>query len=64
MLICRKYVIATNHKLFGVNLFCRKFGLCKENGIWQLCVMVICYEDLHFLAHQVMLGTKKRHSPH
>ena len=37
MLLCRKSGIATNLALFELNLFCLKFGLCKENDILQLC---------------------------
>ena len=36
-LLSRKSGIAQNHALFGVKLFCPKFGLCKENDILQLC---------------------------
>ena len=39
-LLCRKSVIAKIHALFWVKMFWLKFGLCKKNLIFQLCVIV------------------------
>ena len=44
-LLCCKFVIATNHSLFGVNFFSLIFGLLKENDILQ------------FSGHYQKLGT-------
>ena len=41
-LLCREFGIAENYALFGVDLFCLKFGWCKENDILHVC----CHQSL------------------
>ena len=50
MLLSPESVIAKNHAVFGVQLFCLKFGLCKENYILQLWI-----RTCSLLVHQSFL---------
>ena len=36
LLLCRKFVIAKNNALFGVNILSLKFEWCKENDIFHV----------------------------
>ena len=37
-LLCCTFSFAKNHLLFGVNFFSLKFGWCKENDIFHVCI--------------------------
>ena len=64
-LLCRKSVIVKNHALFGVNLVCLKFGLCKENYIlqhwWESQSQCIIHCNIEGTAQQKSLNEYQIH---